>query len=161
MEGKILLYEAVCKLPRAVCDLHADGPYTSSSASLKKTSDIRRVQKAMDMDTLTTTMKIMSGCSMLTACWKPFSEVVWVCERVTARPSLSLSLSPEMKIIRLAARREWPQTRDRESSTTAHMNPAGHVIAILPYAYLRVTAPVSYIFQNFEWPLTLISSQQT
>lgn len=76
MKGKILLYEAVCELPRAVCDLHADGPYTSSSASLKKTSDIRRVQKAMDMDTLITTMKIMSGCSMLTACRKPFSEVV-------------------------------------------------------------------------------------
>ncbi len=67
---------------------------SSVSASLKKTSDIKKVQKMTDMDMLMTTMKIMSGCSMLASV-----------EELSLNRSLRrASVSPDTQIIRIIMR---------------------------------------------------------
>lgn len=90
------------------------------------------------------------------ACWRPAGNLsLRSCECVSVR------LPPETKIIRLQRdERDSKQGLERESSTTAHMNLQDTWSLYYRTLIYGSLPPVSYILQNYEWPLTLISSQQ-
>ncbi len=93
---------------------------SSVSASLKKTSDIKKVQKMTDMDMLMTTMKIMSGCSMLASV-----------EELFLNKSLRrASVSPDTQIIRIIMR----ETRVMGNRQRQPPSSTPHIVIILPHA---------------------------
>lgn len=102
-------------------DIAASALASSVSASLKKTSAIKKVQKMMDMNTLMTTMKIKSGCSMLAS-------------------AEELSLNRSVRRVSVSPDADNPANNERDTCDGEHRqlqrSSTPHIIIILPHALI-------------------------